>query len=379
MSSFKVSTDIFKKVLQLIKVLVPQKENVVMFEIKDGGHVLLQCGCQGVWLEQTLEATEVESSGPLTFAAPLAILQKFKFPGKEVYIEAKAAAKKSVASKISLISGKFKGSTLCVDPRKALLDKLKETTALTHCFDRESLVMGLKFLAFKPVDLAAKSKVVRLLIDNKKMYLSTNDDFRGCYYCCDTEAEDIDTVIDFSAIVSALSLLPDSEMHLGLSAKQIRVQCGFVNFECLLQFVTGALADIVTRIEAQKQNEIKCAFDVSAKDFKTAISSVSGVLSAEEEIRIYLETFEGKEVKKNPEDKEGLKVYTRGTSVYSAYTLPIDNLEGSGKYSVSSKLIRPLLVMDDFIRLSFYDRVLVIESLKHQLKFMLPQLAVLES
>lgn len=379
MSNFTISTDVFKKVLQLIKVLVPQKENVVMFEIKDGGHVLIQCGCQGVWLEHTLEVTEVDSSNLIAFAAPLAILQKFKFPGKEIHIEAKSAAKKNVAAKISMTSGKFKGSTLCVDSRKALLDKLKDTTELTHCFDRESLVTGLKFLAFKPVDLATKSKVVRLLIDNKKMYLSTNDDFRGCYYCCDTIAENIDTVIDFSAIMSALSLLPDSEMRLGLSSKQIRVQCGFINFECLLQFVTGTLVDIVTRIEAQKQNEVKCAFDVSARDFKTAISSVSGVLSAEEEIRIYLETFEGKEVKKSPEDKEGLKIYTRGATVYSAYTLPIDNLEGGGKYSVSSKLIRPLLVMDDFIRLSFYDRVLVIESLKHQLKFMLPQLAVLES
>lgn len=375
MSSFKVNTDDFKKILQLIKALVPQKENVVIFELTDS-RISIQCGMQGIWLEQTLEVIEVDSSAPITFAVPLAILQKFKYPGKTTSFEAKAGAKKNVAPKISIVSGQFRGSTLCVDSRKALLDRVKDATPLTHVLDKESFVVGLKLLAFKPVNVDAKSKVVRLQIDNKKMHLTTNDDFRGCYYCCDTEAGNIDTVIDFSALMSALPLLPSSSLHLGLSPKSVRVQCGFVNFECLLQSVAGNLADIAARIDAQKQQTAKCAFDVDAKELKNAITGVSGVLSAEEEIRIYFETSKGKDVKRGPDDKDSVKVYTKGTAVYSAYTLPIDNLEGFGKFSVSSKLIRPLLVMDDFIHLSFYDRVLVIESLKHQFKCMLPQLAV---
>lgn len=367
MSSFKVKTDIFKKALQLIKLLV--KESVAVLQVEQDG-VVLKVHTPFNSLTQKLEATEINITENTSIVLPLQIIQKFKYPGKEIVINLKA-------NTIFLSSGNFKGKTLGVRLPKEI-EFEPEPIETFYSFDRQVLAEGLKFLSFK--DTAGKSKIVKLIGENDKLTLMTHDAYRGGYYSAECTTSELDLTADLLFMLSALPSLTDDNIQIGCSAKQIVVKCENMNFASQLMQTPPSVADVASRITQLATSKAIYTFDIDAKSLKTSINSITGALNSTEEIRIYFELIPGKKVKKTPQDKDILKIYTEASvhasKVHASCSIPIDNVEGSGTYSVSDKLLSPLLLMDGPIHLSFYETTLVIQSLKYELAFVLPQMAV---
>lgn len=371
MSSFRIKTDSFKKTLQLIKLIKPlAKESVATLQVEKD-KVSLEVCTPFSKLIQKLEATEINLTEDNFIVLPLQIIQKFKYPGKDIVFNLKA-------NTIFLSSGNFKGKTRGV--RLSKEGKFEQDFIDTfYSFNRQILADGLKFLSFK--DAANKNKIVKIVGEDNKLTLITHDAFRGGCYCTECDTNNLDMTADLLFILDALPILTDDTIQIGCSTKQIVVKCENMNFAAQLMQVPSEIADVASRISSQLNTQKpRYAFDIDAKILKTSINSITSALNNTEEIRVYFKLIPGKKVKKSPEDKDTLKLYTEASvhasKVLASYSVAIDNVEGSGIYSVSNNLLNPLLLMDGPIRLYFYETTLVIQSLKYELAFMLPQLAV---
>lgn len=367
---FSIDTNVLKKAVSLIGAVLPKKledSGFVLFEVSEGKCCLTACS-SGNYLKQILDVNKVNQEGK--FAIQIESLTKIKYPGKEIIF--------SVNNNLIVFkSGNLAGElAFVVSNNKIEANIPKEIIELTHEFSYNSFVNGLKLISFPPIQDGFDRKIVMINIKDGQLVLSTNDSHRGaCFKSSITDSDDLNLIVDFTSIMSLLSSFKkDSTIKFGATKKLVRVYGSSLDYQ--FPFLTGNVRDMEVTLKQLVCGEPEYSFCIDAREFRKALDSACCVvgLSKTKEVKLNLKMKKGKEVKKSVEDKDMIKIAASTKVARTEYSLPVDNLIKEGIASTTNKVLKGILVMDGFIKLSFYNKILLLESINDDLKFVLPRL-----
>lgn len=355
---FKIKSDILKNAIKLNSSLLPQfdEDSITLFTVK-GDKCRVQAGSKGRWVNQILPVTSSKNG---KFAIKAGRLLQVKYPQKEISLTVSDTF-------ISVESGSFHVEFEIGDVDIEKMDTSGNTNLdSNHKFEQKSFSNALKYLTFVPI---MKDKDTRLLIhiyakDGNITYIS-HDSFRGGVFEDKTEIKDLDVIVDLTELSSMMSSLSnDNVLFFGEDQKQVKVRGKSLDFQ--FPFQTGVVNDVKTLIEESLKTSV-ASFCVSAEVFRNALNTVSSI-SKDSELKIDLSLTK----KKSMPDKLTLKAKS-GTSK-ADFSLDVSDLTSDVEFSTTDKIMRDVIGFDGILKISLCQSNVVVESLNHNLKYVVPRL-----
>lgn len=362
---FKIKTSTLKRSIQLVKAVLPKGVNssILNFYIKEN-KALITTKTFGTYLKQVVE---VESIMNGTFSIDLDF---FKTNFKEEYVRFKISKRNSKSTENVMLfqSGNLSGSILL-----EMLDDIKipkKQVDLTHNFEYNSFINGLKFLSFKSLK-KDKNKIIKIFAQDGEMLFNTNDTHRGaCFWTSTSINNNLDVSVDFTSIFSILKLLPENKpIQFGATDRLVHIKSGSIDYQ--FPYLTGNVKDVKKMINIKEKEKPKYSFNIEISDLKSIIHTIDN--SKGKEIPIYMNIKKGKKIKKTPNDKDYVIFYTKSDFSTMKYKVIVDEVINEGLVATTNKLLDSLFLMDGYICMKFYENIIVIHSLKYNLSFFIPQ------
>jgi len=374
---FQVSTDEFKKAVQLAKAVLYKSGTTNISVVLGTSTVRLVCVSGGSKLVQTLAAqTDMEGM----FSLPVDLFAKLKYPGKSVELE-------FFANAVRFKSGSFIGKLALPVSRALTEESLLEDVPLTHVFDRDMLVTGLHLVSFDPILSSIKRRIVYMKNDQAELVLKTSDSHRGAKFkAVMPTTSAFELTLDLTPLMTVLGAgtfkkekkskkEEPKQIELGTTGKYVKVKCDTLEYQ--FPKLTGSVRDVDTLL-AKLQAPV-CAFCVDSRAFAGAIEAVCCVnKEKDKDIKI---CFKLKPAEAKKSNKAEIIVSINTKTANTAYSVPVDKAVVHSEDTIwtTYKMVKDLLNVDGLLELTFYDKLFIVKSLAYDLQFFLPRVKNIEN
>jgi len=385
---FSINSNKLKAMTQFaLRALANSEDAFVLFDVKPNA-LAMKTGCKGHWIEQLAKA-DVVTKGKILL--PLEVLTSFKYSGKETLFKIKKSDDEEI-NDIYIKSGRCVVEVSVTSDEKVVLAHFPVKVSLTHKFNLTEFIVGLNQLSFEPIRAEGsvkkhEDKAIRIYVKNKKFNFCTQDNYRGSYFKSSILCEGKNFSLDanFDSIREVISLFSEEEknkkdIEFGCNETYIRIKGKNIDYQSPLQ--PGQVMDVEEAIDDTMKTEPITSFSIKASSFREAFDEICGASTLEhvKEIPITMDIVKEKrqKVKKGEKakpPKDLLYLIANSSALRVTFDIDVTNVAKPYKFYASNVIIEAAVQCDGSLHFYVFPKVIIIESLDYNMKFILPQLS----
>lgn len=270
---FTVDSKLFKDALKNVVSFLEEETRDVSLTAKKGA-LVIEGGHGGAYAKQEIEA-EVHKKGEPCCVDAGAILN--------LRLTTKVSTFSIESNAINVKSGSFSGTLNAVLPVERIQKiKPKKLVDLTHEFSSPAFKNGLTFLSISPILAQPDDSNVKIVIKKKKLFMMTNDDYRGVYYSTPFKAEPLECMISSKKLTNIMGFV-SGKIHFGVTSKKVRFK-DESGFDCQCPLIQGKtdVKDVVAHIDNLLEGTPDFSFTANPKHFYDSAANISSIYKSED-------------------------------------------------------------------------------------------------